>query len=298
MLLRASDGVPLVLDFGLALPTDVSQHLTNTGEILGSPGYLAPEQCGAKGETSARTDVYGLGAVLYAALTGRPPFRESTLVATLDAALNTPPRDPREWVPSVAPALAETCLRCLAKDSNERYQSVAELMDALEAGGAPPRSGPGVAGAVGTVLVLVVVLGGAWWWLGRATPREPLPSGPSPSPTPSAGLSVTPQGADSAQALTGALAEARAALSAKDWAGVHAALGEAEGAEALWLSYLALSHELRAKGEAGPGWTSQRAAALARARRAAEAAPEGEGRVWLEALGAMLEAVRYPSRST
>ncbi|MBL4844173.1 MAG: serine/threonine protein kinase, partial [Planctomycetes bacterium] len=139
VLLRVPDAHPLIVDFGIALPLDVSQHLTQTGEILGSPGYLAPEQCGLGASPSSETDVYGLGAVLYAALTGEAPIQGPTLLGTLDKVLHAPPRPPRELVPGVDPALERVCLRCLAKEPQERYSDSSELARALREEHAPAR---------------------------------------------------------------------------------------------------------------------------------------------------------------
>jgi serine/threonine protein kinase/tetratricopeptide (TPR) repeat protein len=286
VLLREGDGRPLVLDFGLALPLDVSQHLTQTGEILGSPGYLAPEQCGSKGETSARTDVYGLGALLYATLTGRPPFQSSTLLGTLDAVLHAPARDPRELNPSVDPALAQLSLRCLAKDPSERLESASELARALQdeeqRSSRSPRGGLVLAGAL---------LCGATLALGSLASSF-LDTSPVPttSASPSLGPSATP--APSRPAQTAATRTARAALEVQDWPAAHLALVKVESLEGVWLSYLALIGELRAKGQAAPGWRELRSAAVARAQREAEsAAPE---RAWALALSGMLQAIRYP----
>ena len=282
VVLSEHDGRPLVLDFGLALPLDLSQHLTRTGEVLGSPGYLAPEQCGSKGGTSAATDVYGLGAVLYAALTGRPPFQGSSLLGTLDAVLNAAPRDPLEWVPSIDPSLAAVCLRCLAKDPSERFESVEALGRALQDEPVPQargsRLGLGLVGAA-----LGGILAGSYLALApqaeTPAPAQSLLAG-SPSVAPP---SPSPSG-DRAQ-----LSAARASLSAEDWSAAHAALGDERSAEGAWLSYLALSGEIRAKGEACDEWHGWRADALARARSLGE-----EGGPWERALCAMLEAIRYP----
>jgi protein kinase-like protein len=177
VLLRASDQQPMIVDFGLARPLDLSQHLTATGEILGSPGYLAPEQCGSGGRPTKATDVYGLGALLYAVLTGEPPFREASVLATLDRVLSAAPRPPRGLRPEVAPWLEAICLRCLAKEPSERFPDASALADALAAGAdaeASPRSRGGTAVGV----ALVAALGGAAWLASSALspPGDALPS--------------------------------------------------------------------------------------------------------------------------
>jgi len=276
ILLQQEDERPLVLDFGLALPLDVSQHLTRTGEILGSPGYLAPEQCGSKDPTSVATDVYGLGAVLYAALTGRPPLQGSSLVGTLDAVLNRAPKDPQEWIPSIDPSLAKVCLRCLAKDPSERFASVEELAQALRDEPAKPgrRSwlGAGLAG-----LALGGLLAGAY-----------LAAGEPPGQQSSQASPVTPSPSEPAVDRD-RLPEARAAVSAGDWGAAHRALKDERSTEGTWLGYLALVGEIRAKGEACEEWHGWRSAALARAQALEEVAEP-----WPVALCAMLEATRYP----
>ena len=109
--------------------------LTRTGELLGTPAFMAPEQ--ANGQTTdERTDVYGLGATLYAFLTGRPPFQGPPL-QLLQGVLQRDPEPPsasRDGVPS---SLEAVCLRCLAKDPAERYpnmRTVAEDLGRVAAG--------------------------------------------------------------------------------------------------------------------------------------------------------------------
>lgn len=119
----------LLVDFGLVrrdpargLPggEDAAERLTQTGEILGTPSYMAPEQGdGARASVGPASDVYGLAATLYFALTGEPPFAGGSLFATLNLLFNQPPPDPRQLVPVPAP-LAELCLAGLAKLPAER----------------------------------------------------------------------------------------------------------------------------------------------------------------------------------
>jgi len=129
------DGRPAVTDFGLA--KDLlrrGQSLTETGTALGTPGYMAPEQAaGETRRTGSAADVYGLGATLYAALTGRPPFEGPGIVAVLHAVARTPPAPPRSVEPGVDPALEAIVLRCLAKAPADRFASAADLGAALAA---------------------------------------------------------------------------------------------------------------------------------------------------------------------
>ena len=95
---------PRVTDFGLAKRLEGDSELTVTGQVLGSPNYMPPEQAaGKRGTLSRRSDVYALGAILYHVLTGRPPFVGEGLAETLQQVLNEEPVPPRVLNPSVPP---------------------------------------------------------------------------------------------------------------------------------------------------------------------------------------------------
>jgi eukaryotic-like serine/threonine-protein kinase len=121
---------PRVTDFGLAKRFEGDSELTLSGQVVGSPGYLPPEQAEAKrGKVSRRSDVYGLGAILYHLLTGRPPFQAETLTDVLHQVLNSEPLAPRLLNPSIPRDLETICLKCLEKEAARRYptaQMVAE----------------------------------------------------------------------------------------------------------------------------------------------------------------------------
>ena len=121
-----------VTDFGLA--RDLSQPgETLQGALLGTPQYMAPEQ--AKGEhqsIDARTDVYGLGATLYEALTGRPPFEAASQLQTLYKMLNQDPAPPRRLLPALPAEVESIVLKCLEKDPQRRYQSARALAEDLQ----------------------------------------------------------------------------------------------------------------------------------------------------------------------
>ena len=127
-----ADLVPRITDFGLAKLQSSDATATRTGTLLGTAAYMAPEQ--VEGRTAAinrRTDVYGLGAILYELLTGQPPFREATDIATLVAVRQREPRRPSRLRASVPPDLEAICLTCLEKDANKRYSTAAALAEDL-----------------------------------------------------------------------------------------------------------------------------------------------------------------------
>jgi len=123
-----SKGQPRLTDFGLAYCTDASQRLTQTGTILGTPAYMAPEQVDDEhGAICASTDVHGLGAVLYELLTGYPPFQGETMAKTLIQVLKKLPRAPDKCNPEVPEAYGRVCLNCLEKSQDRRYLSAGAL---------------------------------------------------------------------------------------------------------------------------------------------------------------------------
>jgi hypothetical protein len=123
-----------VLDFGLArqVRTRGDDGLTKTGLILGTPEYMAPEAVQNSDQIDTRADIYGLGAVAYFLLTGRPPFQSDSAVQLLIDHLKTPPRPPSELTElTIPPDLEEIILRCLAKRPEDRFQTAEELERAL-----------------------------------------------------------------------------------------------------------------------------------------------------------------------
>jgi serine/threonine-protein kinase len=128
-----AQGQPHVTDFGLAKRVGSDPELTQSGAILGSPPYMAPEQAeGVKGSVTVATDVYGLGAILYALLTGRPPFQAETPLATLDQVRTREPDPPSTINQHVERDLQSICLKCLEKDPRQRYGSAVALAEDLE----------------------------------------------------------------------------------------------------------------------------------------------------------------------
>jgi TolB-like protein/lipopolysaccharide biosynthesis regulator YciM len=126
-------GEPHLTDFGLARLLETKSTVTHTMDVLGTPSYMAPEQASGRNEqlTSA-TDVYGLGAVFYQLLTGRPPFAGGTTFETVQLVLDSEPRQPRLWNPKIDRDLATICLKCLEKDPQRRYASAFALAEDLE----------------------------------------------------------------------------------------------------------------------------------------------------------------------
>jgi WD40 repeat protein len=120
-----------VSDFGLAKRLDADTDLTAAGDVLGTPGYLAPEQAVDSQQAKAAVDVYGLGATLYYLLVGRPPFWAASVHETIRAVIEVEPLAPRRLNPAIDRDLETICLKCLEKDPARRYLSAAALADDL-----------------------------------------------------------------------------------------------------------------------------------------------------------------------
>jgi WD40 repeat protein/tRNA A-37 threonylcarbamoyl transferase component Bud32 len=131
-ILLDENGQPHVTDFGLAKRFQDDSSLTQSGVIMGTPSYMAPEQAsGHRGDVTTATDVYGLGAVLYALLTGRPPFLGETVLETIDQVRQRRPDPPSHVNPRVGRDLETICLKCLEKDPKRRYASAEALASDL-----------------------------------------------------------------------------------------------------------------------------------------------------------------------
>jgi WD40 repeat protein/tRNA A-37 threonylcarbamoyl transferase component Bud32 len=189
--LLTADGVPKIADFGLARQLDRPAEaggLTETGAVVGTPSYMAPEQAsGRRQDVGSAADVYALGAILYECVTGRPPFQGATPLETLDQVRHQEPVPPSRCNPRVPRDLETVCLKCLRKEPEQRYASARELGEDLgrflrgepvTAKVASPwerlakwaRRRPAAAAAA-TLAVLTLFLGiggGLAWWQYRA----------------------------------------------------------------------------------------------------------------------------------
>ena len=125
-------GVPRITDFGLAKNITADTGMTATGQIMGTPSYMPPEQ--AAGETEKigpLVDVYSIGAMLYCQLTGRPPFQSANQIDTMRQVLENEPVPPRQLNPAIPRDLDTICLKCLEKTPAKRYASATALADDL-----------------------------------------------------------------------------------------------------------------------------------------------------------------------
>jgi serine/threonine-protein kinase len=127
--LLTEGGEPKIGDFGLAKRIqDDESGMTRTGTVLGTPSYMSPEQAeGRIHDIGPLADVYSLGAVLYDMLTGRPPFRGTSMLDTLEQLRTREPVPPMQFQPGVPRDLETICLKCLQKDPARRYASAEEL---------------------------------------------------------------------------------------------------------------------------------------------------------------------------
>jgi len=190
-----ADGELHLTDFGLARLIERESTITGTMvEALGTPSYMAPEQAaGDAAQLTSATDVYGLGAVLYYLLTGRPPFVGGTIYETVRLVLEDEPRQPRLLNPKVDCDLSTICLKCLEKDPTRRYSSALALAEDLERwlkhepirarragiltrGKKWVQRKPAVAGLAASLagLVLAVCVIGVFVWKGDLIRRPPI----------------------------------------------------------------------------------------------------------------------------
>jgi ribosomal protein S27E/tetratricopeptide (TPR) repeat protein len=150
-------GTPLIMDFGLA-KRDVGEiTMTVDGQIMGTPGYMSPEQASGKSHwTDRRSDIYSLGTVIYRMATGELPFRGNARMQ-LQLKLTDDPPDPRRLEPRMPRDLATICLKCIQRDPNHRYANAKDVVDELQRflNGEPIRARP------------LSAAGRAWRWARR-----------------------------------------------------------------------------------------------------------------------------------
>ncbi len=188
VLLR-EDGTPKISDFGLAKKLDVQQAQTATGDVMGTPSYMSPEQAqGNSKQVGPAADLYALGAILYELLTGRPPFLAANPLDTILQVISREPVPVRQLQPRIPRDLETICLKCLQKEASRRYASALDLADDLGRflNGEPIRARPigllergyrwcrrhralaGLSFLVATLLVVVSIVSLASYFLIRA----------------------------------------------------------------------------------------------------------------------------------
>src|SRR5262249_13758131 len=130
---RSEEFEPKVADFGLAKQLAADTGQTPSHAIMGTPGYMAPEQAaGQTREVGPAADVYALGVILYECLTGRPPFQGVSIWETVQMVLNADPVPPSQLRAGLPADLETICLKCLHKQAERRYASAAELAEDLD----------------------------------------------------------------------------------------------------------------------------------------------------------------------
>lgn len=184
-LMLSSDGQIRLTDFGLARDLNSDASLTLTGAMLGSPGYMPPEQISSSlRELGPTADIYALGAVLYHLLCGRAPFMGGTVADTLEMISRHEPVAPAQLNPSVPPNLERICLKCLEKHPLRRYRAASHLASDLEnwmraPGTATTRRRFPVQRALGVLgaCAALALAAGLWRTAANRSPSEPANSG-------------------------------------------------------------------------------------------------------------------------
>lgn len=125
------DGRAVLTDFGLARQQEAGATLTRDGDLLGTPAYMSPEQARGEGHhADARSDIYSLGVVLYELLTGRRPF-DGSVASVLSRVVHEQPEPPRSVQPDIPIDLETVCLKAMAKEPSQRYQTASQCADDL-----------------------------------------------------------------------------------------------------------------------------------------------------------------------
>src|SRR5262249_18123347 len=132
ILVETNGDRPLVADFGLAKLMQGGREVTGTGDVMGTPPYMSPEQAQGSANVRVVSDVYSLGATLYALLTGRPPFQGDDAIQTLRKVIDEEPLPPRKVRSTIPRDLETICIKCLEKEPRKRYSSSDGLADRLQ----------------------------------------------------------------------------------------------------------------------------------------------------------------------
>ena len=187
---------PVLTDFGVAKLTEATWHTASGATTLGTPAYMSPEQGEGK-PGDARSDLYALGVLLYQILTGRLPFDADTPYAVVLKHISAPLPAPRKLRPDLHPALERVILKSLAKSPDDRFQSASEFANALKSAAVQAstpssesrfRIRPVLAGkkhwwvGVATAVVIMLVVG-AWWLVGRVGEQQAFIPATLPAPT-------------------------------------------------------------------------------------------------------------------
>lgn len=196
------NGEVQLADFGIAkiVQGPDATRLTSTGSILGTPTYMAPEQAEG-GVVDGRTDIYSLGIVLYELLAGRPPYQADTALSLLLMHISQPLPPPRSINPSIPEPLERVVVKALAKEPDGRYQTAAELDEALKEAlrqidtarpPAPKSKLPLLIGGLAAVLLVCLLAGGgvAWWLL--SSPATPVANTTAEPPAPTVAPTALP----------------------------------------------------------------------------------------------------------
>jgi len=175
----APDGELKVMDFGIS--KSFAEDVTVTGSVVGTPAYMAPEQAEGK-NLDQRTDIYAFGLIVYEMFTGETAFKGDTAMTVALKQVREYPTLPTLLVPSVPKHVEASIMRCLRKDPAERFQTVAEVIPAME--GASPAAAPPAAetakrrlplSTIAAAAAVLAIAAGGWWWFGRSSDSVRFP---------------------------------------------------------------------------------------------------------------------------
>jgi serine/threonine-protein kinase len=186
-LMLTMNGELKLVDLGIAKRLDEDQNLTQTGQAVGTPHYISPEQIRGLKDIDARADIYSLGATLYHLVTGHAPYKGTSGALVMSMHLTHPLPDPRKYEPSLSEGICRVLRKMMAKERDERYPTAAALdqdLYRLQIGEMPAPEEPSISG-------IATMTGGG------ETPSfiPPLsgPGGPTPPPTPPSGMASRPR---------------------------------------------------------------------------------------------------------